>query len=262
MKFLFLLVLLSVSNYMAAQIGINTNEPRSLLDVNGDVTIRDKIYAGGSDSALGNPGMPGQVLVSGGANNPPMWKTLNIPQINPGDYYLIYTNAFFDNQGIVFGNTTSGNNLYTKGTDISTLSRWQTIDGLTNPFEVYSNTNKIYITFEAVVQLEGSGTNTGVDFACGVFVDNKLQGVRTSTAKRASASDAFATFLMVIISDQLSEGIHQVKVACTRKQNIGNYSGDFSVGTNLGSNINEFVAQSSLKVEVYEVPENFVPVVE
>lgn len=264
MKVFKLIFIFFISTHLTqAQVGVGTDKPQAMLDVNGDLTIHDKIYTGGNDQLLGNPGTEGQVLVSTGNNTPPMWKTLNIPKINLGDFYLIYTNAFFDETGISFGNSTSGVSLYTKNTDLASLTNWKTIDGLTQPFEVYSNTNKIYITYEAVVQVAGSGSNSGVDFACGVFVDNKLQGVRTSTARRAAdASDAFATFLMVIISDQLSEGIHQAKVACTRIQNIGGYTGTFSIGTNTESNINKFVAKSSLKVEVYEVPENYVPVTE
>lgn len=245
------------------QVGIGTTDPQTTLDVNGDMTIRDKIYTGGSDTELGNPGTPGQVLISAGDGEPPMWKSLNVPRINPGDFYLIYTNAFFDETGLSFSSgEATGVQLYTRGTDISAMTGWKTIEGLTQPFEVYSETNKIYITYEAVVQLSGSGADTGVDFACGVFVDNKLQGVRVATAKRSGAANhAFATFLMVNIADQLTEGEHQVKVACARVQNL-NYTGDFSVGQSLESNINNFVAKSSLKVEVYEVPDTFVDITE
>src|SRR5690606_12173687 len=259
-KFLIMLVCSHIG-FTQAQVGIGTNDPQSTLDVNGSITIRDKIYAGGSDTSLGNPGTPGQVLVSAGEGDPPMWKTLNVPDIQPGDFYLIYTNAFFDETGLVFGSGTSGATLYARGTDINSMSGWQTIDGLTRPFEVYSDTNKIYITYESVVQLSGTGANTGVDFSCGVFVDDKLQGVRTSTAKRGSSSHAFSTFFMVIIADQLTKGDHLVKVACTRSQNIY-YNGSFSVGTNIEIIINQFLAQSSQKVEVYEVPDTYVDIIE
>ncbi len=245
-----------------AQVGIGTTSPQTLLDVNGEMTVRDKIYAGGSDIELGNPGAPGQVLVSAGNGEAPMWKSLNVPRINAGDFYLIYTNAFFDQTGLSFSSgEATGVQLYTRGTDISAMTGWKTITGLTQPFEVYSETNKIYITYEAVVQLDGMGTDTGVDFACGVFVDNKLQGVRVATAKRASANHAFATFLMVNIADQLTEGEHQVKVACARVQNL-NYTGGFTVGQSLEDNINDFVAKSSLKVEVYEIPDTYVDITE
>lgn len=98
-KFLIMLVCTLVG-FTQAQVGIGTNDPQSTLDVNGSITIRDKIYTGGSDTSLGNPGAPGQVLVSAGKGDPPMWKSLNVPDIQPGDFYLIYTNAFFDETGL------------------------------------------------------------------------------------------------------------------------------------------------------------------
>src|SRR5690606_36601517 len=166
---------------LIGQVGIGTSTPQTTLDVNGSMTIRDKIYTGGSDTELGNPGAAGQVLISAGDGEPPMWKSLNVPRINPGDFCLIYTNAFFDQTGLSFSSgEATGVQLYTRGTDISAMTGWKTIEGLTQPFKVYSETNKIYITYEAVVQLDGMRTDTGVDFACGVFVDNKLQCVRVA----------------------------------------------------------------------------------
>src|SRR5690606_25532968 len=155
--------------------------PNATLDVNGDVSIREKIYVGGNEGNAGNPGVNGQVLVSQGPGLPPKWLTLNIPDVQQ-NYYLIYNNTFEDEGGVSFSsNETTGNNVYTKGTNLTSLSSWKKIPGMTQSFEVYSAENKTYFTFETVAQLGTSGSGNlldAVDFACGIFIDGKLEGVR------------------------------------------------------------------------------------
>ncbi|HUH36151.1 MAG TPA: hypothetical protein VL022_10000 [Moheibacter sp.] len=248
-----------------AQVGVNTENPQTILDVRGDMTVRNKIYVGGNDNLLGNHGKKGQVLVSQGPNKPPMWKTLNIPNYKENEFYMIFTDAFIDNVGLSFDSNEAigGSPLYNLNEDRSNakFAKWKDIAGLNKDFFIYNSDNKVYITYEAVVQISGSGSGS-VDYACGVFVDNKLQGVRVETMKQAlNASNAFQTFLMVIIAEDLTDGKHTTKVSCARIRN-NNYTGNFSIGKAIQSNINNFVAQSSLKIEVYEVPENFIPVVD
>lgn len=248
-----------------AQVGINTDTPKSMVDVRGDMTVREKIYVGGSDTELGEPGKKGQVLVSQGADKPAVWKSLNIPDFKPGDFYMIFTNAYSDNVGLQFSNseTIGGNPLYSKN-DLrsdSKFNNWKDINGLIKNFHVYNTQNKVYMTYEAVVQVSGSGSGS-VDFACGVFVNDRLQGVRVETVKQgSSANHAFHTFLMIVIAEDINEGDNEAKVSCARIRN-NNYTNNFGLGRAIETNINNFVAQSSFRIEVYEIPENFIPVVD
>lgn len=258
----FLLVFLCFA--ASAQVGINTNAPNAILDVNGDVSIREKIYVGGNEGTAGNPGVNGQVLVSQGPGLPPKWLTLNIPDVQQ-NYYLIYNNTFEDEGGVSFSSSeTTGNNVYTKGTNLTSLSSWKKIPGMTQSFEVYSAENKTYFTFETVAQL---GTTTAVnlldavDFACGIFIDGKLEGVRVNTVEQPSVSyGPFRTLTMLHVSENLGVGTHSLDVACTRR---ANYSTSSSLGIGRAvntSNLNNFMAKSTMKVEVFEIPDEYIEV--
>lgn len=265
MKYI-LTILFSISYCLNTfgQVGVDTENPQSTLDIRGDLTIRDKIYAGGSDQELGDSGRDGQVLVSQGEGNPPIWKSLNIPVIQPGGFYIIFTDAYGDDVGLSFSNneTIGETPFYNKGdlrTD-SKFNRWKDIDGLTKEFMVYNSDNKAYITYEAVIQISGQGQGY-VDFACGVFVNDRLQGIRTETIRQLSgANHPFLTFLMVVIAEDINVGTNEAKVSCARIRSNG-YSGALGVGRAIETNINNFVSQSSMKIEVYEIPENFIPIV-
>lgn len=263
-KALFTLIFLMLFQNSFAQVGMGTDHPQAMLDVRGDMTIREKIYLGGNDNVLGDHGKKGQVLVSQGPNKPPVWKTLNIPNYQTDGFYMIFSNAHKDDVGIEFNQleTTVGDPLYHLNDDRSDnkFNNWKDIAGLTKNFKVYNSDNKTFITYEAVVQLSDIGTGS-VDYACGVFIDNKLQGVRLETVKQAADNHAFQTFLMVIIAEQLAEGDHQAKVACGRIRNT-NYSLLLSIGKAIENNINNFIAESTLKIEVYETPETFIPIVD
>ncbi|HLV23579.1 MAG TPA: hypothetical protein VKY36_02220 [Moheibacter sp.] len=260
-----LITFILILNYLSfAQIGINTNNPNAMLDIDGDLSIRGKIYAGGTEGTLGDPGVAGQVLVSQGPGLPPKWLTLNIPEIEQ-NYYLIYNNTYEDRTGASFTSSqNSGNNLYTRGTSLSSLSSWKKIPDLTQTFEVHSTNNKTYFTFETVAQIATTGSNNlldAVEFACGIFIDGKLEGVRVNTVEQpSSAYGPFRTITMLQIAENLSVGTHAIDVACTRRQS---YSTSVALGIGRAvesENLNNFMAKSTLKVEVYEIPDTYVDV--
>lgn len=272
------------------QTWINSNPASDAnLVVEGSITVRDKIYAGGNSTTLGDPGKPGQVLVSQGANLPPRWRTLNIPTIEAGAFYLIYNNAFTDynptsptvntNQGILLTNSPanivpgSGNDgPYELGILRSAATGFTTISGLTKQFDVFSNQNQVYVTFEAMAQVVGSTSGQGVDFVCGIFVGNNgdlasrtLRGIRKATVNIGANSNPFVTFTQIALADGLAIGKYDVEVACKRTANYNSYPntsslaiGTFATGT---SNLGKFASQTSLKVEVYEIPTVFNDVV-
>lgn len=283
MKKLILFTLLGCIQ-LSAQIRISSNpnlipsDPQELT-VDGSITIRDKIYVGGSDNTLGNPGKPGQLLVSQGEGLPPKWRTLNVPSIEAGFFYLIYNNAFTDyNSGGNDGPTDAGEGLDISNSNVSSnngpynaltarnntiFQNFQTIDNLTKNFQVYSANNQVYITFEAMAQIASNGEGQGVEFSCGIFAGGStpatrtLRGMRRITLQQTTNPSVFVTFTQIALADGLGIGTHTVEVACKRNANLSSYNGVLRIGRSAVDNLNNFVTKSSLKVEVYEAPSQF-----
>ncbi|SMC70619.1 hypothetical protein [Moheibacter sediminis] len=282
MKNLFYLFIILSCIQLSAQVGISsltnyTPGAGTGLSVDGNVTIRDRIFVGGTDLTLGNPGKNGQVLVSQGTGLPPRWRTLNIPTVEENFFYLIYNNAFTDftndntvNEGITINSTAGNNGPYELGITRASLGTdFTTITGLTKTFEVYSNENQVYITFEAVAHITGGGTDIGADFVCGIFAGGNttttrtLRGLRKLTLQQSygASSNPFITYTQIALADDLGIGLHQVEVACKRTASHGTLP-TLTIGRSASTNINEFVAKSSLKVEVYEAPQVFNDIVQ
>ncbi|MET3732828.1 hypothetical protein [Moheibacter stercoris] len=265
MKNILQILSLCIAYTLQAQIGINTDTPRADLDVNGDLNIRGKVHLGGAEGTLASPGVNGQVLVSSGPGAAPKWLMLNIPD-GEEKFYLIYNNTFEDNVGVQFTSAeNTGNNIYLKGTLLSTLTNWKKIPNLTKTFEVYSAQNKTYFTFETVAQIATTGLASNVldavEYACGIFVDGKLEGVRVNVVEQPSiAYGSFKTLTMMHVSENIPIGTHTLDVACTRRA-------QYSTTVNLGvgryvnsNNLNNFMAKSTMKIEVFEIPDNYIAV--
>lgn len=260
-------LLLTSGLMLSAQVGINTDSPKAKLDVNGDLNLRDKIaILDVTDNTL-SMGNNDQLLVSQGEGYPPTWKTLRIPEYEPNKFYLIFNNSLSDNTGVGFlsseqpNMTTSKAATFTKGASFSNLSGFKKIDGLTQKISVFSTESKAYFQFETVVQANfaaNGNPDTSIDYACGIFVDDKLINLRQNNLRASSAQFTFATHNQIGIVTNLSKGDHTVSVGCSRLASYGDASNrKLTIGTNTSSNINSFIAQSSLKADVYEVPQVF-----
>ncbi len=83
----------------AGNVGVNNPAPAFTLDVGGDFNFAGRLYINGQ------PGTPGQVLTSGGPNNPPTWES---PETTTG--FSSYLNQNLD--------LTGGTNLLTNTTEI------------------------------------------------------------------------------------------------------------------------------------------------
>lgn len=267
MKNIFSTLFLASGLMLSAQVGINTESPKAKLDINGDLNLRDKIAVlDVTDNTL-SLGNNDQLLVSQGEGYPPTWKTLRIPEYEPNKFYLIFNNSFSDKQGIMFSyaeqpsTTTSKAATFTKGADFSSLSGFKKINGLTKTISVFSTESKSYFQFETVVQANfgaNGTTDTSIDYACGIFVDDKLVSLRQSNLKASSAQYPFLTHNQIGFVSNLSKGDHTVSVGCSRLASYGNSTNrTLAIGINTNNNINDFIAQSSLKVDVYEVPQVF-----
>lgn len=266
MRKLLLTLFLPAGLLLSAQIGIKTDAPKAKLDVNGDVNFRNKIVVLNSTDNTLFQGNNDQLLVSQGEGYAPTWKTLRIPEYETNKFYLIFNNSFSDKKGVKFTNTeqstvASRSATFAKGNDISAFTGFKNIAGLSQPISVFSTESKTYFQFETVVQATfpaNKATDISIDYACGIFVDNKLVNLRQRNIKASSAGSTFITHNQIGVVSNLSKGTHDVSVACSR---IASYNTTanvvLSIGTYVDSNLNDFITQSSLKVDVYEVPQVF-----
>jgi hypothetical protein len=265
-----LILLLSiVSGYsISAQIGIKTASPNAMLDVNGDMNLRGKLSVLNTTDNTISGGTNDQVLVSQGEGYPPVWKSLRIPDYEQNKFFLIYNNSFSDMTGITFYYNeepatatalSTLSSLFVKNTNFSSLNTFKKIPLLSQQFEAYSEQSKVYFQFETVVQgTFGANANpdSSIDYACGIFIDDKLANMRIRNIKASSATNTFITHNQIGMAQNLSKGTHTISVACNRLKSY-NSNAELGIGTYVHTNINSFIAQSFLRVDVYEVPQVF-----
>jgi len=265
MKKIVSILCISVGLSIPAQVGIKTNEPKSTLDVNGDINLRGKLSVLNTVDNVLSEGANDQVLVSQGTGYPPIWKTLRIPEYEPNKFYLIFNNSFSDRTGVTFTsnevstNGTSRSTSFMKNAAYSSLNRFKKIPGLSQNFTVYSTQSKTYFQFETVVQASfpvNDNPDISIDYACGIFVDDQLVNLRQRNIKASNAASTFITHNQIGMAANLTKGQHSVSVACSRLRSF-NTTATMGIGINVEDNINSFISQSSLKVDVYEVPQVF-----
>ncbi len=196
-----------------------------MLDVNGDMNLRGKLSVLNTTSNQLTSGTNDQILVSQGEGYPPVWKTLRIPDYEQNKFYLIFSNSFSDRAGVKFTSaeeSTNGSSISTslvKNTDFNTLNLFKKISALSQPFTLYSATSKLYFQFETVVQADfpsNGNPDISIDYACGIFVDDKLVNLRQRNIKASSGTNTFITHNQIGIAENLSKGNHTVSVACAR----------------------------------------------
>jgi hypothetical protein len=266
MKNIISILFITIGLSLSAQIGIKTESPKAMLDVNGDTNLRGKLAVLDVTNNSLSEGSDGQILVSQGENYPPTWKTLRIPEYEPNKFYLIFNNSFSDETGISFTSSeestiTSRSATFTKNRAYSNFTKFKKIAGLSQAVNIFSTVSKAYFQFETVVHANfpaAGTTDTSIDYACGIFVDDKLINMRQGNLRASSASNTFVIHNQIGLVENLAKGNHTVSVACSRLDSYNVADGTvLGIGRAVASNIDSFIAQSSLKVDVYEVPQVF-----
>ncbi|MCS3867822.1 hypothetical protein J3D55_000738 [Chryseobacterium ginsenosidimutans] len=266
MKNIFSILFIAIGLSLSAQVGIKTESPKATLDVNGDTNLRGRLAVSNATNASISEGFDTQILVSQGEGYAPIWKTLRIPEYQTNQYYLIFNNSFSDDVGISFtaseeSTIASRSTTFAKNNAYTNFANFKKIPGLTQTINVYSTLSKAYFQFETVVQAtyDNTGTtDTSIDYGCGIFVDDKLVNLRQGNLKASSANNPFLTHNQIGLIENLSKGTHTVSVACSRLDSYNVENGTLlGIGKAVYSNIDGFIAKSSLKVDVYEVPQVF-----
>ncbi|MGV4415248.1 hypothetical protein [Chryseobacterium sp. T1] len=289
MKHLIILLGLFSNILISAQqrfVGVGTNSPRADLDTNGDFNYKGKLFLDNNQADLAT-GKAGQLLVSRGVGKSPTWKTLRMPDYEADKYYLIFNESFKNfiaangssnnggaktGQGVTFTSSEASRTLVpsrdlVRGALLSNLlnNGFKLIGDLSQKFSVNSTTSKTYFLFETVVQhLNTASTLSSSPYACGIFVDGKLESARLASmvTTAASGGSGFVTHTQIGGVENLSKGQHTVDVACVRLVSTNNFiMGIGSPAHSSSDNLNNFMTQSSLKIDVYEIPQNFSPII-
>lgn len=265
-----------------AQVGINTSAPKSTLDVNGTLTLRNELRVGGTKTVTGNPGTNNQILVSQGDNVTPEWRTSKLGFYEMDEYRVTGSDAKINNTGLDFSNTvinpvyeTSEINDPFGGSATAPLKpSWTEIPLKANntaantvtTFKINNAVNKIDFVFQTGVEMSNTGTTTDqfVRYACGIFIDNQLKAVRADQINgvvgKGQKNQSIFTLKYVVENlpvKALVNGVrpsYDVKVGCRRiTSSTPGYF--FAIGrtTTDGTQVaNNFMMKSVLKFDVTE----------
>lgn len=233
-------MILFVPFFAFAQLGIGTTLPNATLDVNGDINIRNQIYLGGNETAIGNPGTAGQIIVSNGTI-PATWQNVQIPD---GISEFILSSKYVNDDLVGVTLKDGPTVVYLENTDIS--ADWLVINGLTTSFEIKKASNRVNFSAQTVAQRSNSDI---ASYACAVFVDDKLRAVRTDAIN--TTAGGYRVYNLNITLSDLLVGVHTAKFAC-RGRNLNN-TGSLMVGGVLNATyLTPGMAKSVLKTLILE----------
>lgn len=123
---LFTLASIITIGNLLAQIGINTEHPKSDLDVNGNIHVAGNLLVGGDDNTKGTAGTKNMLLISQGEGFVPQWKKIDgFEVIKDGKWYLTGTIGKIDNDGglvLNFAKYGTGADVYNEGLELNQLS--------------------------------------------------------------------------------------------------------------------------------------------
>lgn len=251
-----ILILIFSHAFAYAQVGIGTSNPASTLDLDGSIQLRGDLKTQGSDTVAGNPGVFGQLSVSGGEGQPMSWKDSKVPFLEEGKYQLVDSFSRIDQKGLSFP-TGAGDGVATSKLDDTINSQWMVIDGLTTVISVKDPDNKISLVYQAGVELSKINLNNqNVHYICGAFFNDQLKAMRPNQINAINGKmKNHSLFSLSYTVLNIPPGEHTVKIAC-RKISTTNNNLSLAIGRpsqgdgNVQSN--EFSMQSVLKIDIIE----------
>ena len=260
--------------FISSQVGINTNAPKSTLDINGNLTVRNELRIGGTKTVNGNPGTNNQLLVSQGDNITPAWKSSKLGFYEVDEYKITDSNAKTSLTGINFSNTavspvyeSSDINDPIGGSAVAPLKPvWTEIPFTTTTFKLANAVNKVDFVFQTGVEMSDTGATADqfVRYTCGIFIDGLLKAVRADqingVVNKGQKNQAIFTLKYVVENLALKAPVngvrppYDVKVACRR---ITSNAYFFAVGRTTTDGpatqvTNSFMMKSILKLDVTE----------
>lgn len=273
-KIIIFLFCLCINIPVYSQVGINTNQPTSILDVNGDTRVTGEILLGGTDTTTGSIGKAGDAILSRGEGLPPVWKKIDpyIPEF--GNYLLKSSIVNTDETGLVFNyNQNSGASPYTKdeyiyysGTTGINSGAWQIFDELTVEIPAVENPILVVMTLQVVVTsgyIGTSGERGWQSFSIGICAEDPtnsdrliLKSVRGSSC--TGINNPQTLFLMYGTVDNLplNQDIKLYVVATYRNasNSTAAESPELVIGRDLTSSTTNqsFLKRASIRADIYE----------
>lgn len=270
-KYILYLFLFAIACQVKAQndnvaIGSTNPEPGYSLTVDGNVKATEINIEGL---------LPGMVYSSNGLNNDPSWKLISTDGISiPNLNFLLFSKSLNGFSSIILENGETNSDYDYDYNELST--GWVVLpkNNQNTTFNVKNASTKVFITLESMAQILGTDdeSDSGINFACGIFVaesttsgtvfgDYKLKGARVYTANRGPAGQPFFNFSLSteIKSDDTftfnPAKTYDVRVACKRRNTFGfsnNADRRIEIGGAISTNINDFMARTFLKINVFE----------
>lgn len=245
LRFLFLIG----STFAYSQIGVKTQTPQTELDVNGTMNVKDEIYLGDENNGKGNPGKLGDLISSNGEKLP-SWKNFDLPAGYGVEMMLKSSYNISSTKGISISgreNSTSYSVGYSKEQGKTSPTQWVTMEGLNQKFTVDNATNRVNISVQALVQMQGDSGNAS--FGCGIFLDNKLKLARTSSVRGGSGSYVVVNLSTTLVD--LPPKTYEFSFACVERNIPSNTK--ISVGEPLDTSLlNAEMAKSTGSIKIFE----------
>lgn len=247
-----------------AQVGINTQDPQTMLDVVGTLQVRKDLRLGGTNGTASSSGNKGVSIVkSAGPGNSAYWGD---PTVVTSNFGITESIALSDRVGVVYTNPMKIAQL-TELTEFSKMTddpAWIAIPGLNCQVTPKHPTNRVVVSLQSMLQTGAFSQRPDVVVALGVFVDNELRSTRSFQLRISDMGflviDVFDTFTNLPVKSPVAA--YQITIAAKLRylaypldssEPTGRYK-YIAVGTNDGfaSNTNPFMNQSSLKIDLYE----------
>ncbi|MGL5233906.1 MAG: hypothetical protein ACRC8Z_04015 [Empedobacter falsenii] len=247
MKNKIFIFLVAISPNLFSQIGAGTSKPHTALDVNGTTNVSKEIRLNGTDAKIGAAGKQGD-LISGNALNNNFWKNFDLPEGFLEGMVLTgsYVNSTFN--GVSFPGTDNSNVLavaYTKGQTMA--SHWKELSDLNQKIKIVKSVNLVTVSVQTLVQT----SNQNSSFACGIYLDDKLDFVRLGTVNTGVGNYRTLNLNATLLNMDLGE--HTIKFACAER--------NIPTGTTLNigkpiitTNLNNEMAKTSSVILVLEKP--------
>lgn len=247
MKNKIFIFLVAISPNLFSQIGVGTTIPHTDLDINGTTNVSKEIRLNGTDAKIGAAGKQGD-LISGNALNNNFWKNFDLPEGFLEGMVLTgsYVNSTFN--GVSFPGTSSSSTLavpYTKGQAMA--SHWKELSDLNQKIKIVKSVNLVTISVQTLVQTSDQNSS----FACGIYLDDKLDFVRLGTVNTGAGNYRTLNLNATLLNMDLGE--HTIKFACAER--------NIPTGTTLNigkpiitTNLNNEMAKTSSVILVLEKP--------
>lgn len=232
-----------------AQVGINTNNPQTMLHVVGN-GVADPLRIDGL-----KPGSGSYLLVDANGVVKTATDRSNLTFVLPS---VSNSTGLILTQAGQTGPTTYTENTSPTSSIMPGSGSWTKIPGLQSTFNIIQPTNTINISTEGTVQYDSASTMSSgmaVSYAIGIFLDGKLIAARVFNISGNGFSGTFDKWSILGQASNLSVGSHTLEVYATRRNTAGSANADIAIARPAPSStsLNQFMAKAVLQINgVYQ----------